>query len=140
LKRGRGLEKRRIINAAFQCRIRRAKLQTTETNQTPLLAYADDIDIVGKSLEDVRDAYLALEAKAAKIGLKIKKQNTKYMIAAGNGTILDARISKSSTNLCTLCTAKNSNCFYGLRKHLRYCSETWVLTKMEQGGIFSDRP
>jgi hypothetical protein len=34
--------------------------------------------------------YLALEAEAAKIGLKINKQKTKYMIAAGKRTILDA--------------------------------------------------
>jgi hypothetical protein len=48
------------------------------------------LDIVGKSLETVRDAYLALEVEAAKLGLKINKQKTKYMIAAGNRTILDA--------------------------------------------------
>jgi hypothetical protein len=32
----------------------------------------------------VRDAYLALEGEAAKVGLKINEQKTKYMIAAGN--------------------------------------------------------
>jgi hypothetical protein len=38
-----------------------------------------------------RDAYLALEIEAAKIGLKINEQKTKYMIAARNdGTIRDA--------------------------------------------------
>jgi hypothetical protein len=50
----------------------------------------DDIDIVGKSLETVRDAYLALEAeaaKAAKAALKINVQKKKYMIVAGNRTI-----------------------------------------------------
>jgi hypothetical protein len=51
------------------------------TKQTQLLAYADDIDIVGRSLESVRNAYLALETEAAKVGLKINKQKTKYMIA-----------------------------------------------------------
>jgi cytochrome c551/c552 len=70
-----------------------AKLQMTDTifnNQTQLLAYADDIDIVGRSLEAVHDAYLVLGAEAAKVGLKINKQETKYMIAVGNRTILDA--------------------------------------------------
>jgi hypothetical protein len=73
--------------------VRRTKLQTTGTifnKQTQLFAYADDISIVGRSLEAVRDAYLALEAEAAKVGLKINEQKTKYMIAAGNRTILDA--------------------------------------------------
>jgi hypothetical protein len=54
--------------------VRREKLRTTGitfNKQTQLFAYADDIDIVGRSLEAVRDVYLALEAEAAKVGLKI---------------------------------------------------------------------
>jgi hypothetical protein len=49
---------------------------------------ADDIDIVSRSLEAVSDTYLALEAETAKVGLKINKIKTKYMIASGNRTIL----------------------------------------------------
>jgi hypothetical protein len=45
---------------------------------------ADDIDIVGRSQAAVRNAYLALEGEAAKVGLKINEQKTKYMIAARN--------------------------------------------------------
>jgi hypothetical protein len=63
---------------------------TIFNKQTLLLAYVDDIDIVGRSLEAVCDAYLALEAEVAKIGLKIDKHKTKEMIAAGNRTILTA--------------------------------------------------
>jgi hypothetical protein len=48
-------------------------LQQADTTPT------QDIDIVGKSLEAVRDAYLALEMPTLH-----------YMIAAGNKTILDA--------------------------------------------------
>jgi hypothetical protein len=67
--------------------VRRANLQTTGTiynKKTQLLAYADEIDIVGRSQSAVRDAYLALEREAAKVGLKINEQKTKYMIAARN--------------------------------------------------------
>jgi hypothetical protein len=67
--------------------VRRANLQTTGTiynKETQLLAYADDIDIVGSSQSAVWDAYLALEREAAKVGLKINKQKIKYMIAARN--------------------------------------------------------
>jgi hypothetical protein len=42
------------------------------------------IDIVGRSQSAVRDVYLALEIKAAKVGLKINEQKAKYMIAAQN--------------------------------------------------------
>jgi hypothetical protein len=64
---------------------------TIFNKQTQLLAYADDIDIVARSLKSARDAYLAMEAEVAKIRLNINKQRTKYMIAAGNRTIFDAR-------------------------------------------------
>jgi hypothetical protein len=67
--------------------VRRANLQTTGTiynKETQLLVYADDIDIVGRSQSAVRDAFLALEREAAKVGLKINEQKTKYMIAACN--------------------------------------------------------
>jgi hypothetical protein len=74
--------------------VRRANLQTTGTIyniETQLLAYADDIDIVGRSQSAVRNAYLALEGEAVKVKLKINEQKTKYMIAVlktgGHGKI-----------------------------------------------------
>jgi hypothetical protein len=55
-----------------------------------LLDHAGDIDIVGMSLETVRDVYLPLEAEAAKLRMKINEQKTKLIISAGNTTFLDA--------------------------------------------------
>jgi hypothetical protein len=64
-------------------------------------AYADYIDIVGRSQSAVRNAYLALEREAVKEGLKINEQKTKYMIAARNErTIRDVGKSVGKTNLC----------------------------------------
>jgi hypothetical protein len=60
--------------------VRRANLQATGTiyiKETQLLAYADVTDIVGRSQSAVRDAYLALEGEAAKVGLKMNEQKTK---------------------------------------------------------------
>jgi hypothetical protein len=71
---------------------------TIFNKQTQLLAYADDIDIVGRTLEAVRDAYLALETGVAKIELKIDEQNTKYMIAAENRTIIIVNNYRRQTN------------------------------------------
>jgi hypothetical protein len=51
--------------------VRRANLQTTGTinnKETQLLAYANDIDIVGRSQSAVWNAYLALERELAKVG------------------------------------------------------------------------
>jgi hypothetical protein len=67
--------------------VRQANLQTTGTifnKETQLLAYADDIDIVGRSQSAVRDADLALKKEAATVELKINEQKTKYMIAVQN--------------------------------------------------------
>jgi hypothetical protein len=76
-----------LLNVVLEVIVRRANLQTTATiynKETQLLAYAVDIDIVGRSQSAVRDAYLALEREAVKVGLTINEQKTRYMIAAGN--------------------------------------------------------
>jgi hypothetical protein len=82
-----------LFNFVPEAILWRAKLKTTGTifnEQTQLLAYADDIDIVCRSLEVVRDVYLALEAEAAKEGMKVNEQKTKYMVSTRNRTILNA--------------------------------------------------
>jgi hypothetical protein len=53
-----------LFNVVLKVIVRRASLQTTRTiynKETQLLAYADDIDIVGRSQSAVRNAYLTLE-------------------------------------------------------------------------------
>jgi hypothetical protein len=58
------------FNVVIEAVVRRAKLQTTGTifnKQTQLLGYADDIDIVGRSLEAIRDTWVALEVEAVKV-------------------------------------------------------------------------
>jgi hypothetical protein len=73
-----------FFNVVLEVIVRRANLQTTGTifnNETERIAYADDIDIVGRSQSAVWNAYLALEGEAAKEGLKINEQNTNYICA-----------------------------------------------------------
>jgi hypothetical protein len=75
-----------FFNVLLEVIVGRANLQTIGTiynKEIQLLAYADDIDIVGTSQSAVRDAYLALKKEVAKVGLKINEQ-TKYIIAARN--------------------------------------------------------
>jgi hypothetical protein len=123
-----------FLNVVLEVIVRRANLQTTGTifnKETQLLAYADDIDIVGRSQSAVRDAYLALER-----GLKINEQNTKYKIAARNDrTIRDVEQSVAIGDnyfLGSLVTPTNdvsleiqriiqnaNRCFFGLRRHLQ---------------------
>jgi hypothetical protein len=52
------------FNVVLEVIVRQTNLQTTGTiynKETQLLAYANDIDIVGWSQSAVQDAYLALE-------------------------------------------------------------------------------
>jgi hypothetical protein len=66
-----------LFDVVLEVIVRRANLQTSGTiynKETQLLAYADDKHIVGMSQSAVRDAYLALEGEAAKVGLKINKR------------------------------------------------------------------
>jgi hypothetical protein len=49
-----------LFNVVLEVIVRQANLQTTGTiynKETQLLAYADDIDIVGRSQSAIRDAY-----------------------------------------------------------------------------------
>jgi hypothetical protein len=127
--------------------VRRSNLQTTGTiynKETQLLAYADDLDIVGRSQPAVWGAYLVLEIEAAKEGLKINEQKTKYMIAArkdrtirdvGQSVAIGCRqhyeVVKEFVNLGSLMRPTNdvsleiqrriqtaNRCFLRLRKHL----------------------
>jgi DNA-binding PucR family transcriptional regulator len=118
-----------------------AQIKTKKDNY---LHNADDIDIVGRSQSTVRDAYLALEREAAKVGLKINEQKTKYMIAARNDRMIrdvgksvaigdrHFEVVKEFVYLGSLMTTTNdvsrkiqrriqtaNRCFFGLRKHLQ---------------------
>jgi hypothetical protein len=124
--------------------VRRANLQTTGTissEETQILEYDDFIDIVGRSQSAFRDAYLVLKGEAAKEGLKINEQKTKYMIAAQNDRTIryvgqsvaigykhfeaveEFVYLGSPTNDVRLEIQRRSQtanrCFFGLRKHLQ---------------------
>jgi hypothetical protein len=59
------------------CYARSRSAGTIYTKETQLIAYADDIDIVGRSQSAVQDAYLALEREAPKVEFKKNEQKTK---------------------------------------------------------------
>jgi tRNA A37 threonylcarbamoyltransferase TsaD len=48
------------------------------TSQTQLLAYADDIDIVGRTLRAVSEALDKMEKAASPMGLKVNGENKMY--------------------------------------------------------------
>jgi hypothetical protein len=51
--------------------------------QLNILAYANDIVLIGKNEIDIRQLFVEIENIARKLGLQIKQAKTKYMIVEG---------------------------------------------------------
>ena len=47
-----------------------------------ILAYADDIDVIGRTSSNVIDNFLAIEKAANSVGLKVNGDKTKYMLSS----------------------------------------------------------
>ena len=82
-----------LFNITLEGIVRRSEIDTRGTiynKSTQILAYADDVDIVGRNVRCVKETYLALEKAANKIGLKVNEAKTKYMIVSKKShTVLD---------------------------------------------------
>lgn len=76
-----------LFNLALEKIVRDAGIQTRGTifyKSTQILAYADDIDIISRSENDLKKTFLALQNSAVKMGLNINEEKTKYMITNEN--------------------------------------------------------
>ena len=72
-----------LFNMALEGVIRRSGISqggSIYNKMVQLLGYADDIDIVGRNIRSVKDAYLRLEREANKIGLYVNEEKTKFMM------------------------------------------------------------
>jgi len=77
----------KLFNIALEGICRRAKLQLTGTifnKSSQLLAFADDIDIVGRSLRAITDTFSKLEREANKVGLHVNEEKTKLLMVAAS--------------------------------------------------------
>ena len=54
---------------------------------TPVLAYADDIALIGKNAIEIRKLFVEMENIARKFGLQINQEKTKYMIVERNNSL-----------------------------------------------------
>lgn len=105
-----------------------------------LLAFADDMDIIGRSKRSVTEAFLALEAAGRRFGLEINQEKTKYMVSGQTPLVKGVKVSfgpyefeqvAEFTYLGSQVTADNhvgvevkrrilsaNRCYYALRKQL----------------------
>jgi sorting nexin-29 len=73
-----------LFNIALEKTIRDSGINTNGTilhRTVQLLAFADDIDIIGRTKHSVIDAFVALESTAKEMGLVINADKTKFLIA-----------------------------------------------------------
>jgi hypothetical protein len=137
-----------LFNVALEKIVRDSGVETAGTvfrKSSQLLAYADDIDIMARTLSCMTDNFVKLEDAANSMGLKINASKTKYMMARkgplSNVMGANAPIPVGAhqietvdafTYLGSLITADNNTsaeikarlaagnrCYYGLLRHLR---------------------
>ena len=76
-----------LFNIALEGVVRRTGIDTRGTifnRSVQLLGFADDIDIIAKDNETVKETYARLKAEAKKIGLAMNTSKTKYMRSRGS--------------------------------------------------------
>jgi Reverse transcriptase (RNA-dependent DNA polymerase) len=77
----------KLFNIALEGVFRRANLElkgTIFTKSIQLLGFADDVDIVGRNIRAVTDAYSRMEREANKIGLQVNEDKTKLLMVAAS--------------------------------------------------------
>lgn len=78
-----------LFNMALEKALRDSGTQLKGTifdKTIQILAYADDVDIIGRSLVRVKEVFLCLDEAAKKLGLVVNEAKTKYMRTGGDGT------------------------------------------------------
>uniref|UniRef100_A0A1B0CNV0 Reverse transcriptase domain-containing protein n=1 Tax=Lutzomyia longipalpis TaxID=7200 RepID=A0A1B0CNV0_LUTLO len=78
-----------LFNLALEKAIRDSGVRMRGTilnKSTQLLAYADDIDIMGRNSRDVKESFTQIERSAQDLGLHINEDKTKYMVASSAKT------------------------------------------------------
>ena len=72
-----------LFNFLMESALRKAGVHGNGTifyKSVQLLAYSDDIDIIGRTLRDINPAFSAIEWESAKMGLALNEGKTKYML------------------------------------------------------------
>lgn len=76
-----------LFNIVLEKAVRSSNVDVNNTiyrKSVQVLAYADDIDIVTRSVRQLNETFTELQREAAKLGLKVNEDKTKYMRASTN--------------------------------------------------------
>lgn len=72
-----------LFNFTLEAAVRTMGMDTSSTiftKSSQLLGYADDLDIIGRNMEAVKEKFIAMDRKGTDLGLKINDTKTEYMI------------------------------------------------------------
>lgn len=131
-----------LFNIALERAVRDAGIQRDGTiwnKMVQLLAYADDINIIGRTVTAMKGAFLALVRAAKKMGLTVNEEKTKYMSTDAKRDINNITIGEYTFErvqafkyLGSIVTPDNSvlpeaqqriltanRCYYGLSKYMK---------------------
>ena len=72
---------------------------TLLSKSVQLVAFADDIDIMGRGAREVKEAFVALEKSASRAGLVISEEKTKYMVVTRGSRRIRQNITLGNYNL-----------------------------------------
>lgn len=74
-----------LFNIVLEKVIRSSNVETSGTiyrKTSQLLGFADDLDLMGRNVEIVKENYESLESSAAVYGLEVSESKTEYMVAS----------------------------------------------------------
>jgi hypothetical protein len=136
-----------LFNVALERIVREANVVTTGNifcKSTQILAYADDVDIIGRSLTALKEAFTNIDQAAKHMGLQVNEEKTKVMGVStsearlhnmGQEVNLNGRkigVVRDFVYLGSLMNSTNDSkgevkrrillankCYYGTSKHLR---------------------
>ncbi len=78
-----------FFNIVLEKVIRESNVETSGTifrKLSQLLGYADDLDLIGRNVDIVKENYTKVEEKGAEFGLKVSEKKTKYMTTSSSGS------------------------------------------------------
>ena len=86
-----------LFNLVLQKVIQSIKMVPSDINkeQWNILAYADDIALIGKNEIEIRKLFVEMENIASNFGLRINQEKTKYMIVERKNNLKKNKIGHS---------------------------------------------
>ena len=73
-----------LFNLILEAAVRTMDMDSSSTiftKSSQLLGFADDLDVVGRNTDVVKEKFIALEVGGSNFGLKVNDEKTKYMVA-----------------------------------------------------------